>query len=159
MFINAFFCCNFGLMNNILYASIICRYALMVWGPGSSFSIVTRLQAGRPDLDSYQGREFVLIATASRPALRLSQPPIQWGTLVPSSEVKRAEREADYTPSSSAEVEKQWSCTSTSHTYLWLLLDKYRVQEGNEAVLQCRTDLQTAWTGNTALFLLVVIKG
>jgi hypothetical protein len=43
--------------------------------------------------------EFSSFATAFRPALGPTQPPIRW---VP--DVKRPEREADYSPPSSAEV-------------------------------------------------------
>jgi hypothetical protein len=58
-------------------------------------------------------RGFLLFATASRPPLGLTQPPIQWepGALIPG--VKRPGREADYSPPSSAEVKNAWSYTST----------------------------------------------
>jgi len=49
-----------------------------------------------------------LFATASRPALGPTQPPIQW---VPG--VKRPGREADYSPPSSAAVKNAWSCNYT----------------------------------------------
>jgi hypothetical protein len=48
-----------------------------------------------------------LFATAFRPALGPTHPPIQW---VP--EVKWSGREADHSPSPSAEVKNVWSCTS-----------------------------------------------
>jgi hypothetical protein len=45
---------------------------------------------------------------SSRPALRSTQPPIQWvpGTLTPA--VKRSERESDHSPPINAEVKKTW---------------------------------------------------
>jgi hypothetical protein len=37
-----------------------------------------RLPAGWPGFDSWQGQEIFLISTASKPALGLTQPPVQW---------------------------------------------------------------------------------
>jgi hypothetical protein len=42
-----------------------------------------------------------------------TQPLIQWKTGALSLGVKRSEREADYTPPSSAEVKNAWSYAST----------------------------------------------
>jgi hypothetical protein len=57
-----------------------------------------------------------LFATASRPALGSTEPPIQWelGALFP--EVKRPRQDADHSPppASSAEGKNMWSYTSTS---------------------------------------------
>jgi hypothetical protein len=47
---------------------------------------------------------FFLIATASRPAVGPTHPPIHW---VPG--VKRPGRETDHSPPSSAEVENAWN--------------------------------------------------
>jgi hypothetical protein len=79
----------------------------------SSVSMETRLRAVRQGFNSRQGQGLFLFVTASRPALRLTQPPIQWvpGTLTP--EVKQLWREADHLPPSSAEVKNAWSYTST----------------------------------------------
>jgi hypothetical protein len=52
-------------------------------------------------------------STSSRPALGSTQPPIQWVPWAHSREVKRQEREADHSPSASAEVKKMWIYTST----------------------------------------------
>jgi hypothetical protein len=49
-----------------------------------------------------------LSSKLSRPALRSTQPPIQW---VPG--VKRPGREVDHSPPTSAEVKKMWIYTST----------------------------------------------
>jgi hypothetical protein len=62
------------------------------------------LQSGRPEFDSWRGQEISLYFTASRLALRPTQPLVQWvpGTL--SLGVKRPGREADLPPPSSADV-------------------------------------------------------
>jgi len=54
------------------------------------------------------GDENFFLATASRPALGPTQPPIQWIL-----GVKRPESEAGHSPPSSAEVMNAWSYTST----------------------------------------------
>jgi hypothetical protein len=54
-----------------------------------------------------------LLATASRPALGPTQPPIQWQSGILPRGVKRPEREAEYSPPSSAEVKNAWNYTST----------------------------------------------
>jgi len=52
-------------------------------------------------------------ATASRTAVRPTQPPIQWVPAALSLRVKRPEREADHLPAQSAEVKNTWSYTTT----------------------------------------------
>jgi hypothetical protein len=54
-----------------------------------------------------------------RPAVGPYQPPIQWVPGAVSSGVKRQGREADHSPSASAEVRKMWIYTSTPHTPSW----------------------------------------
>jgi hypothetical protein len=54
-----------------------------------------------------------LFSTSSRPALESTQPPIQWVPGALSLGVKRSGREADHSPSASAEVEKMWIYMST----------------------------------------------
>jgi hypothetical protein len=58
-------------------------------------------------------------SVSSRPAMGLTQPPIQWvpGALSPG--VKRPGREADHSPQTSAEVKKTWVYTSLPHTPSW----------------------------------------
>jgi hypothetical protein len=80
---------------------------------GSSVTIVTRLRAGRAGIDSRQGLGIFLLATASRLALKPTQPPIQCEPETLSTEVKRPGREADHSPPSSTEVKNVWSNTST----------------------------------------------
>jgi hypothetical protein len=56
--------------------------------------------------DSRLGLGIFLFTTASRTALRTTQPPIQWVPGALSLGVKRPGREADHSPSSSAEVKE-----------------------------------------------------
>jgi hypothetical protein len=66
------------------------RYDLRVRGPGFGFR---------------HGQEiFFLYSAAFRPALGPTQPPIQWVPEALSLEVKRLKREADHSPTSSADV-------------------------------------------------------
>jgi len=58
-------------------------------------------------------------ATASRPVVGPTQPPAQWVSGVSSTGVTFPGRDADQSLPSGVEVEKTWSCTSTSHTSLW----------------------------------------
>jgi hypothetical protein len=63
--------------------------------------------------DYWRGLGIFLFTTASRTALRPTQPPIQWVTDALSLGVKRPGREADHSPPSIAEVKNAWSYTST----------------------------------------------
>jgi hypothetical protein len=58
------------------------------------------------------GVKNFLFSRSSRPALRSTQPPLQWvpGALSPG--VKRPGREVDHSPPTSAEVKKMWIYTS-----------------------------------------------
>jgi tRNA U34 5-methylaminomethyl-2-thiouridine-forming methyltransferase MnmC len=62
---------------------------------------------------SRQSLRICLFTTAFRPALRPTQPPIQWEPGALSLGVKRLSREADHSPPSSAEVKNVWTCIST----------------------------------------------
>jgi hypothetical protein len=82
---------------------ILCGIKDGSWG--SSVSIVTDLRAGQPGFDSRQEQRFFSIfATASRPVLGPTQPPIQWVPGALSLGVKRPGREACHSPPSSAEI-------------------------------------------------------
>jgi len=59
------------------------------------------------------GAGSFLFATASRPALSLTQLPIQWVPVSLSPEVKRPVRETDRSPPSTVVVKNAWSCIST----------------------------------------------
>jgi hypothetical protein len=58
-------------------------------------------------MDSRRGLGIFLFTTASKTALKPIQPPIQWVPEALSPGVKRPGREADHSPTSSAEV-KEW---------------------------------------------------
>jgi hypothetical protein len=83
--------------------------------------LVTRVPAATLRFDSWQHQELVF-ATASRPALGPTQPPVQWlsGALSP-------DREANHSPPSNAEVKNAWSYTSTTpHVFSPWHLVKYK---------------------------------
>jgi hypothetical protein len=63
--------------------------------------------------ESRQGLEIFIFTTVSRPVLGRTQPPIQWVLGALSLGVKLPGREADHSPSSSAEVKNERSYTST----------------------------------------------
>jgi hypothetical protein len=92
----------------ISYLFICVLHALSI----SSFSGIA-LGYGLDDrgFESWQGPGIFLFTIVSRPALWLTQPPIQWvrGTL--SLGVKRPGCGADHSPPSSAEVKNEWSCS------------------------------------------------
>jgi hypothetical protein len=77
-----------------------------------TISVMTRLRAGGPGLNSRQLQEIFLMATASRPSLlfnrnRSSFPGVKW-----------TGRDADHSPSYSAEIKNEWSYTFTPPTLL-----------------------------------------
>jgi hypothetical protein len=65
------------------------------------------------EFKSRQGLGIFLFTPTSRPALGLTQPPIQWVPGVLSLAVKRQGREANHSSPSNAEVENVWSYNST----------------------------------------------
>jgi hypothetical protein len=71
-----------------------------------------------------QGLGIFLSATASRPALGPIQPPIQLVPGIVSPRAKRSGREANHSPSSSAEVKNAWSYTSAPQYFFmaWCLV-------------------------------------
>jgi hypothetical protein len=87
--------------------------------PPSSVGKATMLRAGRQGFDSRQGLRNVLFATASRPALGPTQPPIQWVPGAFTLRVKRPGREADHSPPSSVEIKNACMYTSTPNTSSW----------------------------------------
>jgi len=91
----------------------------------SSVSIVTRLQYGQPGFDSRQGLGF-LFATASRPALWPTDPPIQSLRGASSAYENRPGREDGCSPPSGAEVKNTWCYASTPHMRLHGVVLKHR---------------------------------
>jgi hypothetical protein len=87
--------------------------------------IMTRLQTGRPVFDSQRGQKHFLFATASRPALELTQPPIQWAPGALSAGVKRPGREPGHSTPSGAEVKKERSYTTNPQ---YVLMVRYLVK-------------------------------
>jgi hypothetical protein len=72
------------------------------------------LLGGRPGFNSWQGQVIFLRPTASRPALRPTQPPNKWVPGSVSAGVKRPEDEADHSPPSSAEAKNSYTSTPPS---------------------------------------------
>jgi hypothetical protein len=72
--------------------------------PGWLIRYSDGLQDGRPGLDSRQGKQIFLFSTASRPPAGPTQPLIQWAPRAVFPGVKWLGREADHSPTSSAEV-------------------------------------------------------
>jgi hypothetical protein len=65
------------------------------------------------EFESRQGLGILPFTTESRPALRPTQPPIQWIPEALSLAVKWLGHESDHSTPSSAEVMHKWSCIST----------------------------------------------
>jgi hypothetical protein len=88
---------------------------LAIMSRGSSVGIATGygLDDRVQGFDSRRGLRAPLFSTASRPALRSTQHPIQWVPVVLSPEVKWPGREADHPRPSSVEVKKERSYTFT----------------------------------------------
>jgi hypothetical protein len=74
------------------------------------------LQAGQPEFVFRQGKIFLF--TVSRPALRPTQPPIQWVQGALSRKVKQQGHEVDHLPPSGAEV-KNGAIPPLPHTSSW----------------------------------------
>jgi hypothetical protein len=86
----------------------------------SSISILTRLWAGRPGFDSWQGNDGIfLFNTASRRVLGRIQSPIQLVSGTLTQGLKRLEREADNLPPSRTDVNNASSYTSIPQPSSW----------------------------------------
>jgi hypothetical protein len=81
------------------------------------------LRTERPGFDSRQGQEIFLHFTISRPALGPTQPPIQWEPGAFSPGVQWPRREADHSPSSSAEVKNGGAIPPLPGTSSWIVLN------------------------------------
>jgi hypothetical protein len=80
-----------------------------------------------PTWESQVLPRIFLFATASRPALGSTQPPLQW-VLGFTSGVKRPGRQANHLLPSSVEVKNTWNFTSLRHTSAWWCKEKHCVQ-------------------------------
>jgi hypothetical protein len=83
------------------------------------------IQAGRSGFYSRQCKIFIF--AASRPALRLTQSPIQWVPGAASSGLKRQGREADHAPPFSAEVKNGGAIHPLLHMSSCVVLNKCSV--------------------------------
>jgi hypothetical protein len=91
----------------------------------SSVNIVTRQRAGRPAFHSQGARkEIFLFATASRPVLGNTQPPVWCVPVHIFPELKGTCLEDDHSASSSAEDKNAWRYTCTAPYVLmsWCLV-------------------------------------
>jgi hypothetical protein len=92
------------LLKTVLHSQPFDIFTLYIYsGPGTSVGIVTGYGPGDPEIESRWERDFPHL---SRPALRPTQPPVQWGRVFLGGR-KRPGRDADPSPASSAEVWKQ----------------------------------------------------
>jgi hypothetical protein len=71
---------------------------------GRDSSVGTATGYGASVFDSWKWWEIFLFSTASRPALGLTQPPIEWVRGALSKGIKRPRRKFNHSPPSSAEV-------------------------------------------------------
>jgi hypothetical protein len=91
--------------------------------PGSSVSEVTRLRVGRRDSKFPAGALWEFFSSPPRPDHLWGPPsPFRW---VPGT--KRLGREADHSPTPTAEVRNAWSCTFTpQYVFITCYLVTYR---------------------------------
>jgi hypothetical protein len=90
--------------------------------------LVTRLATEESYFDFGQGKETILICMACRPAMRVTQTPVQWVLELPSSGIKRPWRETDRSCSRNAEsyssappnVLIMWCLIKLTHSYTFL---------------------------------------
>jgi hypothetical protein len=89
------------------------RFVFVLFKPGQRSGIALGYGLDDRGFESRLGLGNFLLTTESRPALGLNQPPIQWVPGDLSLEVKRPEREADYSLPSSAEVKEYLQSPNT----------------------------------------------
>jgi len=75
---------------------------VLIYILGDTVSSVSSLRIGRPGFDSRKEQGLFLFATAARPALRSTRPPIQWVAGTVYLGVKRPGRVPDHSPPSRA---------------------------------------------------------
>jgi hypothetical protein len=85
---------------------------MRIWSRDSAVSIATSWTTEGSEFKSRWVNNFYF-SMSSKQALRSTQPPLQWVPEALSPGVKRPGREADHSPSASAEVKKMWISAST----------------------------------------------
>ena len=123
-------------------------------GRGSSVSIATRYGLDGPGIESRWGRGF---PHPSRPALRPTQPPIQW---VPglSREVKQPGRGVNHPPPSSAEVKER--VEPCLYSLLWAFVACSRMNF-NFYLLRSRNETSTVTVqppGSHTFIIIIIIS-
>jgi hypothetical protein len=99
--------CNFHITNSKGSKTLMLRnYICSEYFPVSQW-YSSGLRLDDRGFESRQGLGIFLSIIVSRPALGLTQPPVQWVTGALSLRGKAARREADHSPPSSVEV-KEW---------------------------------------------------
>jgi hypothetical protein len=110
---------NTTIVNSVTEKKLVFDYFLVI-SKLRSFIFTIPAFTYSPGFDSRQGKDIFLFSITSRPALGLTQPPIQWvpGALSPWS--KLLEREADHhSPPSSAEVKNGGAIRPLPHASSW----------------------------------------
>jgi hypothetical protein len=97
---------------NKTYCVSIANY----YEPGQLNRYSDGLRAGRPGFDSRQGQEIFLFSTASRSALRPTQPPMQWVLVAFFPAGKTPGAVADHSLPSSAKVKNGGAIPPFPHT-------------------------------------------
>ena len=89
---------------------------LLLWMRAGIARSVWWLWYGTNDLGfkSWQGQEILLCSIISRPALGLTQPPIQWVPVTVAPRVKQPECEVYHSPPSCPKVKNERNSTSVS---------------------------------------------
>jgi hypothetical protein len=89
-----------------------------------------------------QGQVLFLFATAFRPLLGPTQPPVERVPAAFSSRIKWQGREADHSPQCSVEINNAWSYTSTpSYIFRAWCLVKYRIRHHGVVLSQVQGQL------------------
>jgi hypothetical protein len=96
------------------------------------------LRTGGAGFHTRQRPEIFLYSTMFEVTLEPTKPPIQWtpGALFPG--IRRQQREADHSPSSSAEVKSVGATPPLSHTSSWH--GAYLVEHGNKFTFTFTSD-------------------
>jgi hypothetical protein len=104
---------------------------VQLWRAGIAQSYSARLRAGWSGVQIPEQLGISFFTTTARPALRPTQPPLQWVPGALSPEGRRPGRETDHSPPSSAEVKNEWSYTSTPRIRLHGVVLSYEKHRDN----------------------------